>query len=242
MTAERWTRAVGRRGGPDRPLPLGTARDGAWITEGAAGSALRRAAEGVHGVRLDELRIALADPEDAVEPAVPPPPGALPPGLLRIGAGFAVVTHPLAPDAEALPATAGRLRAILTRAAVEDLGLAVTEVDLRVTALLDEDPPGVRSAGPTPAQRPEPSLGPDESAVAAAVRAVPGVVRLSGAAGVHLEERLIDAALPRRHVRVELAVAADRRAVDVARAVRGAVTEALLDHPSVAVLVTAVVP
>jgi hypothetical protein len=49
-----------------------------------------------------------------------------------------------------------------------------------------------------------------------------------------------DPALPRRHVRVELAVSTDERAVDVARAVRAAVSGALTDTPSVAVLVTAV--
>ena len=44
----------------------------------------------------------------------------------------------------------------------------------------------------------------------------------------------------RRHARVELAVSANHRASDVARQVRAAVTESLPDHPTVAVLVTAV--
>jgi hypothetical protein len=58
---------------------------------------------------------------------------------------------------------------------------------------------------------------------------------------VHVEERPDGtAALPRRHARVELAVRADHRALDVAREVRGAVAEALRDQPTVAVLVTAV--
>ncbi|MDV9200301.1 hypothetical protein R6M67_34495, partial [Streptomyces sp. Wh19] len=43
------------------------------------------------------------------------------------------------------------------------------------------------------------------------------------------------------HVRVELATAPDHRALDVARAVRGAVAAAVEGNPSVAVLVTAVV-
>ncbi|MCX3060936.1 nucleopolyhedrovirus P10 family protein, partial [Streptomyces sp. GXMU-J5] len=47
-------------------------------------------------------------------------------------------------------------------------------------------------------------------------------------------------ARPRRHVRVELAVTSDRRTLDVATAVRGAVTVALADEPTVAVLVTRV--
>jgi hypothetical protein len=49
-----------------------------------------------------------------------------------------------------------------------------------------------------------------------------------------------EAALPRRHVRVELAVGADRPTAEVARRVRAAVTESLPDHPTVAVLVTAI--
>lgn len=40
------------------------------------------------------------------------------------------------------------------------------------------------------------------------------------------------------HVRLELAVSRGHRPLDVARAVRQAVTEALPDRPSVAVLVT----
>ncbi|MEU3793152.1 nucleopolyhedrovirus P10 family protein [Streptomyces fructofermentans] len=85
----------------------------------------------------------------------------------------------------------------------------------------------------------------DESRAAAAARSVPGVVRLGGTSGglgrtVHIEERPGDTALARRHVRVEIEAHADERAVDVARAVRGAVADALTGHPSVAVLVTAV--
>ncbi|EGX54835.1 hypothetical protein SZN_35907, partial [Streptomyces zinciresistens K42] len=63
-----------------------------------------------------------------------------------------------------------------------------------------------------------------------------------GGAGraVHVDARRGEAALPRRHVRVEIAVGAGHRAVDVAREVRARVGEALVDRPSVAVLVTAV--
>ncbi|MFD1272166.1 hypothetical protein ACFQ51_10295 [Streptomyces kaempferi] len=77
----------------------------------------------------------------------------------------------------------------------------------------------------------------------AAVLSVPGVIRLTGALGrpVHFTEvRGTDPALPRRHVRVELAVSAAERTADVARAVRARVAEVLPDLPSVAVLVTAV--
>jgi hypothetical protein len=57
---------------------------------------------------------------------------------------------------------------------------------------------------------------------------------------VHVEEGQGESTLPRRHVRVELAVGADRRALDVAREVRAKVEQSLPDHPTVAVLVTAV--
>ncbi|EFH28523.1 predicted protein [Streptomyces sviceus ATCC 29083] len=66
---------------------------------------------------------------------------------------------------------------------------------------------------------------------------------LTGVLGrpVHIEDRETgEGALPLRHVRVELAAGADRRALDVAREVRAAVGEVLADRPTVAVLVTAV--
>src|SRR4051812_28460432 len=134
MTAERWAQTVRHQLGLGRLLPLGGPRDGAWISEEAAGAVLRRAVEEMRGVRLDALRIALADPEDVSEPAVPPPPSALPPGPLRVTAEFAATA------AVPLPTTAALLRAALAAAAGELLGLAVAEVDLRVAALLDEEP------------------------------------------------------------------------------------------------------
>lgn len=237
-TADRWTQTVKRQLGLGRFLPLGGPPDGAWISEEAAAAVLRRAAEDMRGVRLGALRIALTDPEDTREPAVPPPPSALWPGPLRVTADFAATA------AEPLPTTAERLRGLLATAATERLGLTVTEVDLRVTALLEGD------AEPVPVRQPEPTRAaepgdPDEERVAAAALAVPGVLRLTGALGgfgraVHIEERQGGAALPHRHVRVEIAVRADHRAVDVARQVRARVGEELPDHPTVAVLVTAV--
>jgi len=237
-TADRWTQAVRHQLGLGRLLPLGGARDGAWISERAAEAVLRRAAEDMRGVRLGMLRIALTDPEDAQEAAVPPPPSALPPGPLRITADFAAAAT------EPLPATAERLRGLLAAAATERLGLTVTEVDLRVTALLDEDAEPTAVRLPEPARAAEPQ-SPDEERITDVVSAVPGVARLTGTLGglgraVHIEERQGEAALPHRHVRVELAVRADHRAVEVAREVRRKVGEALPDHPTVAVLVTAV--
>ncbi|MFI7411410.1 nucleopolyhedrovirus P10 family protein [Streptomyces sp. NPDC049627] len=238
MTADQWTQAVKRQLGLGRLLPLGGARDGAWIAEAAADAVLRRAAEDLRGVRLGALRVALIDPEDAEEAAVPPPPSALPPGPLRVTADFAATA------AEPLPATAQRLRALLTAAATERLGLTVAEVDLRVTALLDEDAERAPVRQPEPPQAAAPQH-PDEDRIAVAASAVPGVIRLTGALGglsraVHIEERQDGAALPHRHARVEIAVSADHRAVEVAREVRKKVGEALPDHPTVAVLVTAV--
>ncbi|MFE4548145.1 nucleopolyhedrovirus P10 family protein [Streptomyces sp. NPDC056785] len=293
MTADRWTRAVARQLGLGRLLPLGHRRDGAWITEEAARTVLRRAADAVPGVRVGALRVSLADPARTYDPAVPPPPGALPPGPLRVTGEFAASADPSAPGGEPLPAVAARLRSALGTAATERLGLMVTEVDLRVTALLDTGTPAPvpgpgPSSGSDPADGPEHADGPDlagrwdpaggsnpddgwdladdltpaggsdpvagpgagdepvssEAArVAAAVLSVPGVDRLAGALGrpVHFTEvRGTDLALPRRHVRVEVAVSAAVRAADVAGAVRAAVAETLPDVPSVAVLVTAV--
>ncbi|MEW1644725.1 nucleopolyhedrovirus P10 family protein [Streptomyces sp. NPDC091219] len=278
MTADAWTRAVRHQLRLGRLLPLGDRRDGAWIAERAAETVLRGAVEGVRGVRLGTLRIALADPEDTREPAVPPPPGALPPGPLRITADFAAVAT------EPLPEAASRLRTALATASAERLGLVVAEVDLQATVLLDHmddmddsdavdevdgaddvsrmdeadrvDAPGRVDDGDR-----DPAAGIDqvddvdrvdgtddggpESRVAAAALAVPGVVRLTGALGglgraVHIAEVAGEGALPRPHARVELAVRADRRAVDVAREVRAAVGAALPAHPTVAVLVTKV--
>ncbi|MFF7974819.1 nucleopolyhedrovirus P10 family protein [Streptomyces sp. NPDC007905] len=238
MTADRWTQEVRHQLGLGRLLPLGGPRDGAWIAEGAAVAVLSRAASGVPGVRLGALRIRLADPDDVHEPVVPPPPSALSPGSLRVTADFA------ATSAEPLPATASRLRLTLAAAATEHLGLAVTEVDLRVTGLLEAV--GQPTAAPAPQPLPaRVTTDPDETRVVEAALAVPGVTCLTGSLGglgraVHVEERAGDMSLPHRHVRVELATSAGHRAVDVARQVRGAVRDALDDHPTVAVLVTSV--
>ncbi|MFJ7963941.1 nucleopolyhedrovirus P10 family protein [Streptomyces sp. NPDC096324] len=248
MTADRWTQAVRQQLGLGRLLPLGLALDGAWITEEAAGSVLRRETAAVEGVRLGALRVALADPDLAGTPAVPPPPSALPPGPLRVTAEFRASVDPTAPGVEPLPAVAARLRLAVVSAATRLLGLDVTEVDLRVTDLLegeaeDEAPPS-RPAGEvraTPVPR-----DPEEARIASEVLAVPGVTRLRDSLGrpVHVESApastSTEPALPRRHIRVELEVSGDERAVDVARAVRAAVTETAQDSPSVAVLVTAV--
>jgi len=223
---DRWTQSVRHQLGLGRLLPLGGARDGAWIAEEAAEAVLRRAVRGVRGVRLESLRIALADPESAHEPVVPPPPSALPPGPLRISAGFAATAQ------EPLPTTADRLRTSLATAATELLGLAVAAVDLKVTALLDEEPEAAAVRRPEP-----PSAVVADDPAAAAALAVPGVAGITAALGQAVRS---EAALPRHHVRVEVAVDAGHRALDVARAVREQVGRTLPDHPTVAVLVTSV--
>ncbi|MFC8068583.1 nucleopolyhedrovirus P10 family protein [Streptomyces sp. NPDC057293] len=262
-TADRWTRTMRERLGLGRLLPLGGPRDGAWIAERAAREVLLTAARDVAGVCPGVLRVGLADPRDTREPAVPPPLGALPPGPLRVTADFAATVGGSAATAEPLPATAARLRAALTEAAADGLGLAVTDVDLRATGLLDtpadaacgREPRGSRpddgtQPGPADATADDDGGGVadeggdgDEGRVARTALGVPGVVRLTGVLGrpVHVTERPArEGALPRRHVRLELAVAADHRAVEVARRVRAAVSGALPDRPSVAVVVTAV--
>ncbi|MGW0542696.1 hypothetical protein ACWD0D_20610 [Streptomyces griseoincarnatus] len=152
MTADRWTRMVRQQVGLGRLLPLGGPYDGAWIAERAAGGVLRDAAgREVPEARLDSVRIGLADPGTAAEPAVPAPPSALPPGPLRLTAEFAATA------AWPLPETASRLRTSLVVAATERLGLDVTEVDLRVTELLDEEPSAAPSGAPeTPGAAPTP--------------------------------------------------------------------------------------
>ncbi|MGW0839766.1 nucleopolyhedrovirus P10 family protein [Streptomyces sp. NPDC002787] len=237
MTADGWAKAVREQLGLGRVPPLGGPHDGAWITESAAEAVLRRTTASLRGAALGPLRISLAAPEKSYDPAVPAPPSALPPGPLRITADFA------ASGAEPFPVTAAHLRAALSTAATEQLGLTVTEVDLRVTALLEDEEEVAPPAPAPPAAEPPPRDGDDEeSRAAAAALSVPGVTHLTGALGglsraVHVDT---GPALPRRHIRVEVAVAGERRALDVAREVRAAVSEVLPDHPSVAVLITAV--
>ncbi|GGS25528.1 hypothetical protein GCM10010269_75180 [Streptomyces humidus] len=231
-----WTSAVRHQLSLGRLLPLGGPRDGAWITEAAAGAVLRRAARQVEGVRLVALRIGAADSAEAPEPAVPPPPGALPAGPVRVTADIAVHAS------EPLPAAASRLRSALATASTERLGLVVSEVDLRVTALLDEErEPEAVGPGPEPPSVTAAQHGDEERAAVAAL-SVAGVIRLTDVVGraVRIEEREHATALPHRHARVEIAVSAHHRALDVARQVRAAVSEALRDHPTVTVLVTAV--
>ncbi|MFE8009501.1 hypothetical protein [Streptomyces sp. NPDC057418] len=219
--AEGWTAAVRQRLGLGRLLPLGGTADGAWIAERAAAEVLRDAATG-SGTVLETLRITLANADGAPAPVVPGPPSALPPGPLRIEAEFSATAR------RPLPATAEALRSALLTAAGERLGLVVAEVDLRVTELLDEEPArGERSPAEVREALPD-------GVAATTAAAVPGVVSLTRVLGSAVRSGA-------GHVQVELATAGDHRALDVARAVREAVTAAVPGSPTVTVLVTAVV-
>ncbi len=153
MTADEMVRAVREQVGLGRLLPLGGAADGAWVAERAAAAVLGTAGGAVPGVLLDRVRIGMADPGahdwGAVRAAHPDAPaGALPAGPLRVEGWLRA-----RPD-RPLPATAAELRALLADAADRLLGLAVVEVDLRVTGLLGDDPPYPAEPG---ASTPEPS-------------------------------------------------------------------------------------
>ncbi|MGW7519463.1 hypothetical protein ACWGJ2_28115 [Streptomyces sp. NPDC054796] len=273
MDTDRLAQAVRHQLGIGRLLPLGGADDGAWLTERAARAALRSVTTPAHahthtqalsGVRIDALRLSLADPGDPAPPAVPAPPSALPPGPLRVESECAV------PVGEPLPVVTERLRAALFAVAEGKLGLRLAAVDIRVTDLLDpwdgsarrtaDGNAGTRSGTATEAEgeaeaRTEAAPGGGTEgtvrAVADAVVAVPGVARLAPVLGrpfprsgdgsgdgpahaVQITGR------EGRHVQVELAVAAGHRALDVARAARAAATAAAVPEVTVAILVTAV--
>ncbi|ARZ70749.1 hypothetical protein SMD11_5157 [Streptomyces albireticuli] len=246
MVADRWTRAVRAQLGLGRLLPLGGPADGAWIAESAAAGALRRAGgAAVPGLRLGRLRLALDDPVTAARPAVPVPPSGLPPGPLRVTAEFAATAG------EPLPAVAERLRSALWSAAERELGLVVGAVDLRVTALLEEvtsepeEPGEAAGAADTPeaaeagrgADRSGRQPAPSDTASRAAL-GVPGVARLHPVLGAPPPSPPGDI----RHVQIQIAVTAGHRPLDVARAVRAAVTAAEQGPVTVSVLVTAVIP
>ncbi|BFP56122.1 hypothetical protein OH733_29990 [Streptomyces griseus] len=232
--ADGWTAAVRQRLGLGRLLPLGGPADGAWIAETAAASVLRGAAASP-GTVLGKLRIGPTEeavagggrggaPAPGAPPPPPTPPNGLPPVALRIQAEFSAT-----PD-RPLPDTAAALRAALLTAAAARLGLEIAEVDLTVTALLEDGAPDqVTEPGTAAARVAEP-----EDPVAAAAAGAPGVVSLTRALGspVHTD---------RDHVRVEVATAGDHRALDVARSVRTAVAAATEARLPVSVLVTDVV-
>ncbi|MFF3688714.1 hypothetical protein [Streptomyces sp. NPDC002187] len=222
MTGADAVRRVRRAMGLGSLLPLGGPGDGAWLSEQAAAPVLRRAAATVPGAALRRIRLTLADPGTAAEPAVPPPPSALPPGPLRLEAEVAVW------EWEPLPALAAELRAELLAVASDRLGLEIAEVDLLVSELLDTAP---RGRDGTDAHRVRAVDATDAAGEAAA--ATEGVAHLTATLGVAVHHEP-------DHVRVELATAVGHRPLDVARAVRATVSLALDDGRAVAVLITSV--
>ncbi|MFH8370725.1 nucleopolyhedrovirus P10 family protein [Streptomyces sp. NPDC018031] len=246
MVTDRLTRAVREQLALGRLLPLGGPGDASWVVEQAARNVLRRVESEVPGARLGSLRIGLADPEHAARPTVPAPVSALPPGPLRIGATCVAVAG------QPLPAVARELRAGLHACATRRLGLVVDAIDLRVTELLEElppapglsSPPGAAGAPEVPPSAKEPEFPPAVVALAAAARGVPGVVALAPVLGgaaraVRVEDRTDARGAPiGRHVEVQLAVAGDHGALEVARAVRAAVARTVAAPVTVAVVVT----
>jgi hypothetical protein len=216
-----WTAAVQQRRDLGRALPLGEAGDATWLFEQAATKELRRAGGTVTGAAPGRLRIDLADPDSADVPALAAPPSALPPGPLRIDGEFAAL------PGEPLPALAEQLRQALFTCAVDRLGLHVIEVNLRVTALLESG--DASSVGATPMEVPTAS---PEGEPCLTVVAVPGVAHLTRTLGSPVIERW-------GRVRVEFATAAGHLPLDVARAVRAAVTARLTSDTPVTVLITA---
>ncbi|MEV7470176.1 hypothetical protein [Streptomyces kronopolitis] len=245
MAANQWAQAVRAQLGIGRVLPLGGPADGSWITERAAAGVLLRAAGTPAGVRPGSLRLSVADPDRAPEPAVPAPPSALPPGPLRIEADFAATGD------RPLPTVAEQVRTALLEASVRELGLVVGVVDLRVSGLLegasDEEaaaaplaptPPSVPADGPpaVPVREGRGGARPDGAAgIAAIVLGVDGVAGLAPVLGPSRPVALADG-----HALIQLATAPGHRALDVAAAVRRTVASAPPAVSTVAVLVTAV--
>ncbi|MFI2241025.1 hypothetical protein [Streptomyces chrestomyceticus] len=224
MAGDQLVTAVRRQLGLGRLLPLGGPADGAWIAERAAAGVLRQAGDALPGLRIGTLRLSLADADAAPEAAVPSPPSALPPGPLLIEADVAATAG------RPVPASADLLREALLACAAERLGLEVSVVDVRVTDLLDEEGEGEGEAGGGRGDDAFPGGAPggggataaDAGPLEAAVLRVPGAVRLVPALGaLSRPVRKEDG-----HVLVQLAVAADRRTLDVARDVRDAVGKA----------------
>lgn len=143
------------------------------------------------------------------------------PGALRITADFAAVAG------RPLPELAEELRAALLGAATEGVGLRVTAVDLRVTELLDAEPSAAEPAAPPPG-RPAPATDDPVALAVLRVVGVAGVTDLWGAP-VRRSPGLL---------RVELAVTAGHRPLDVARAARDAATAAAEEATAVTVLVS----
>lgn len=115
---------------PGRPLPLGEPDEDLWIMEAVAARTVRTAAETVTGVRAGSCRIV---------PGAPHPAG---PARIDVRLELHVLlTHDLTELAD-------RVRRRVREAVDDGLGLGITELDIRITDLLDpeEDTPEERAA------------------------------------------------------------------------------------------------
>ncbi|WP_055602869.1 hypothetical protein [Streptomyces aureus] len=213
-TGDGWTAAVRDRLAPGRLLPLGAAAEGAWITERAVRRVLGRTAAAVRGVVPGELRIGPAD-RDGTEPDADS-------GAVLVSASFGAVAG------RPLPELTEELRAALITAAEDGIGLVVAAVDLRVTALLDTAPPGPEAAAAPPPGMTSPAT---DDPLALTALGVAGVAGVTDALGPPVR-RSADG------VRVEVAVTAGARPLDVARAVRTAVTAVAPEDAAVTVVVS----
>jgi hypothetical protein len=244
---DRLARTVRQQVALGRLLPLGGAGDPAWIAESAAVRLLRGAAAGVAGVRVGRVAVAPADEEAAAPGAAPAgaPLGALPHLPLRVDAAFEAAAG------EPVQVAAERLREALWVAARDAVGLDVAVVDLRVTGLIEDgDGPGAEP-GPEAAEPAEPAeaseaseeVGPgivrtEAEAAAAAVRAVPGVARLSGRlVGLGPGVRVVAGPGGATAVQVQIEVAPGHVPLRVARDAAGAARSAT-NAATAAVVVT----
>ncbi|MFJ3583684.1 hypothetical protein ACIPPS_15815 [Streptomyces sp. NPDC090127] len=168
------------------------------------------------------LRVGLA--QEGPDAPFPVPPGGLPPGTLRITGDFASEAAQAA--VRPLPGMAEEVRAALLTSAERELGLVVAAVDLRVTGLVEG--PGDSPATAPPVGRFAPA--PDDPE-AHALLGVPGIAGLTSVLGSPLHRT--PGAL-----RIELAVAAGHRALDVARAARARAAGTAPEGTAVTVLVS----
>jgi len=224
------TRTVREQVALGRLLPLGGPDDAMWIAESAAVRVLRRAAARLPGVRLGEVEVRLGEVAGPM-PGLPAeaPVGVLPHLPLRVLAAFEAAGD------EPLPTAAERVRDVLWDAARDGVGLAVAAVDLRVTGLLvgereptadeQEDAVGARQE-----RGPAMVLPGTAEAFETAVRAVPGVLRLTRhlaglGPGLHIHDT-DPPQPPARHIQIQLAVATPHVPLTVAREVAAALTAA----------------
>ncbi|MEU3186221.1 hypothetical protein ABZ707_18760 [Streptomyces sp. NPDC006923] len=116
---------------PGRTLPLGADDEDTWIVEAAAARAFRAAAESLPGVRAGSCRIGPPDPPGRSDLSADPA-GPVVRGPVRVRLEVVAGLH------WRLPELAEAVRARVTEAAREALGIEVSGIDVAVVDLLDE--------------------------------------------------------------------------------------------------------